>query len=268
MKKFPSVLVGAVTWKGHSHLFEDWLQSVRGLSYPNYDIFLANTDRNDRYYKKQKEEIDIKVIKSKSTKDLPSTHMVLAHAREHIRQETLLGDYDYCLMLDQDIFIPEDSIEILMKHDKDWVGFPYQYKFKMPCMFKSGWLELKRFYNLDLYTNEELLKLKPKLVRVYAAGTGCSLFKREVFEKVPFRTMGRFICGEDIWFNNEASEKGIECYVDTSIEPIHKPTSWEDKDVIGGTMLWAVLEYEKKNNGKDGKDRKDKSKGKGEHKNK
>lgn len=92
---------------------------------------------------------------------------------------------------------------------------------------------LKEAINSSLTDKEKLLiphlvkdKYFPQLFKPYALGLGCLLIKKEVMEKVPFRTHESFIFGEDLWWWNEANDKKVEFWCDCRTRCVHKNTEW------------------------------------------
>jgi hypothetical protein len=69
-------------------------------------------------------------------------------------------------------------------------------------------------------------KFYPQLFKPYAVNLGCLLIKRNVLEKVPFRTHDTFIFGEDLWWFNEANDKRFEFWCDCRHRCLHKNTEW------------------------------------------
>ena len=273
----PKVLVACPTSSRHEHLLDDWIKSLDSFTYPNFDVLLVDTtDNNEDYFNRLKKlKVHNKLINViRKPWDFKKNHILqhLAHAREEIRQFFLKGDYSNLFFLDDDIFLPENSIQKLLSRDKDCVGFYvhiYNKENHKPCILKSGGFELHKaldlftFEEIDFYKDfvkkfkenklnekEKLLldflikdKWKPDLLPVYAVGIGCLMIKRKVLEEVPFRTHPSFIWGEDMWFYNEANDKKFEFWVDTSVKGDHRNTNWNmimEKNSSGTKLMIAM----------------------------
>lgn len=272
----PKVLIGAPTSARHSHLLDDWIKSLDSFTYPDIDVLLVDTtEKSDYFPKLKKQKVHGKQINViRKPWDYKKTHILqhLAHSREEIRQYAIKNNYDFLFFLDTDIFLPENSIQKLLSRNKDCVGFYVHIYNKInhrPCIFKSGGFEMGK--SLDLFTFEEIDaykdfvkkfkenklsdqeknlvdfiikdKFKPDLLPVYAVGIGCLMIKREVFEKIPFRTHPTFIWGEDMWFFNEANDKKVEFWCDTSVRGEHKNTNWNmvtEKCKLGTDMCIMI----------------------------
>lgn len=257
--RLPRCLIAAPTSNRHSHLLDSWIKHLKELTYPNFEIYLVDTSQdNGKYLERIKEK---KIESDRVPWDPKKRHILqhLAFVREHIRKYFLKNDYDYLFFLDTDIFIPQNTIQRLLSHNKQTVGHPVPIYQKNPSdrpissIFRSGFTILGQ--GADLYTMDEidgykdfvkrfldnrlteqeqkfhrfLIKdpHKPYLMKVHACGIGCCILKKEVLEKVPFRTHDTYIMGEDIWFFNECEDKHIDMWVDTEIEPEHRHVTWD-----------------------------------------
>ncbi len=255
----PRVLIACPTSDRHKHLLDEWLDSLDSLTYQNIDVCLIDTSEKKSYYNllKKKKVHGKKLIVLRHEWDNTKLHPVqmLAHAREKIRQYFLKNDYDYIFWLDDDIFVPRNAIQRLLSHNKDHVGFYVHVFYKpkrVPCLLKSGDIIMgkglnyfsfaeineykafvKKFRTKTLTTKEKHLVpfiikdiWKPQLFKTYGVNLGCLMIKREVQEKVPFRTHPTFINGEDLWYFAEANEKHLEFWVDTDVRCRHENTEW------------------------------------------
>jgi len=257
----PKVLIAAPTSCRHAHLLDEWLAHLERLTYPNFDLLLVDTTpETDEYFellkKKKIHKKHFKVLRREWNYKKDHVLQLLAYAREDIRRYFLKNDYDFLFFCDDDIFVPKNAIQKLLSRNKDLVGFYvhiYDKKNRKPCVLKSGELIVsgkgenlftfseideykkfvKKFKENKLSTEEKHLidflikdKWKPDLVPVYAVGIGCLMIKKNVLEKVPFRTHPTFILGEDIWFFAECNEKGFTFWLDSSVRCKHKNTNW------------------------------------------
>ena len=242
----------------HKHLLDEWIRSLNNLTYEFFEVLLIDTSKGDSYSKilksKKVHGKKIKVIRMPwDEKDHILRH--LANVRERIRKEFLKKDYSNLFFLDSDIFLPENSIQLLLTDYKDNVGFAvpiYYSPNQRPCIFKSGDIIMQK--GLDLYEFDEINAYKgfidgfnkgtlsdyekglipfvikdqnkPYLFKPYAVNLGCLMIKREVLEKVEFRTHPTFLLGEDLWYFNECNDKHFEFWCDIRLDPIHKNVSW------------------------------------------
>lgn len=223
MKRYPRVLVGAPVYDGHKYCIKRYLDRVKNLTYPNYDIFLADNSKDNKFFKwlvKQK----IKVVKSKWD---PNPFVRLTQARNCVVDYFMSRNYDYLMSIDTDTIVPRNAIEKLLKHKKDIVGFLCHIGFKnrkhfiyVPAILKSGHIVYQGRRGLRFESWENVKKMKP-LQKVYGTTIGCALIKREIFQTIRFRYTPFFNVGEDVWFFAEANQKGFEFWLDKTVKVIH-----------------------------------------------
>lgn len=158
-------------------------------------------------YNMQFFELDIKA----------SSWYLTAESRNNGIRKSLMSDSkpDYLFFLDGDNMPKPNTIMQLMHAGKDIISALY-FERKPPFYPVIRMLDKNGMF----YT---LTEIEPNTVmRVDAAGAGCLLVKRKVFEKIPepwFRVeedeKGRLL-GEDVYFFMKARKYGFKAYVDTS----------------------------------------------------
>lgn len=135
--KLPRVLIGSPVSEEHAYVIKRFLNSVRNLSYKNYDVFLVDNSKNKGFFRWLLGQ-RIKVVRSPYNKN---PFIRISTARNYVIEYFLSRRYDYLLMLDTDTIIPRNGIQQLLKHKKDVVGFLCHYglkRWKQPSVFKSG----------------------------------------------------------------------------------------------------------------------------------
>ncbi len=133
--------------------------------------------------------------------------------REQIVVDFLKTDCSHLFFVDTDMIFQPSVLDDLLAHDKDIIGAQYYKRgtdkepvapsrYDMPGMA----------YPHHIFKN-------------YAAGTGCLLIKREVFEKMPRPWFGLGTpdqwLGEDVFFCKRAKESGFEVWIDPMLEVGH-----------------------------------------------
>ena len=154
----------------------------------------------------------------------------LADARNSLVSQAQKEGAEYLLMLDTDQVYPSDTLTKLLSNKKDICGVRVHRRW-MPFdpIFLRG--EIGKFKNVpdeEAYSGE--------IIEIDATGTGCLLFKMEVFDKVPapwfeFTFKNGKPVGEDINFCDKAKRAGLSLFVDTSIEVGHLTTMEVDKNL-------------------------------------
>ncbi len=166
-----------------------------------------------------------------------------AMARNRIAADALNAHYDYVLMVDNDIELPQDALKHLLEHECLIVMGYYLNRYargqhKYTTLYKNvgGW---------TMFAADELKAMRDSgetLIRVRGGGMGCALIATEVFHMVPFPWFewtdeGRtaldkddaYSCydafqsgGEDINFCIRAANVGIPIYADPRVACGHE----------------------------------------------
>ena len=186
------VLVGSITDDRKLYTRAVFINSINSLTYPH----------------------DFKLIDTSDWWDIPTDIETITKGRNQLREIFLNGNYDYFLSVDSDIIIPNNTIETLMKHDKDIVSFKVHFMkngIEVPAAFKERFDK-----GIKIYSWQELNK---PLMKVWGATLAISLIKRKVLENIEFRCpiIER---GEDYWFMMDCEGK-FEWWLDTSIRVKH-----------------------------------------------
>jgi GT2 family glycosyltransferase len=138
--------------------------------------------------------------------------------REKLATAALEEDCDYILWIDADMRFPKDTIERLIKADKDIIGVNATTR-TIPVKPTAKNLQV----NLEEKTNTWLpvtSKGQTGLERVTSIGCGVMLVKKEVFKKTPqpwfwfYQLPGNKVLGEDVHFCVTAQDAGFETWVD------------------------------------------------------
>lgn len=173
----------------------------------------------------------------------PRTGYGCAMARNRIAADALNARYDFVMMVDNDISLPQDALRNLLEHGVDICLGYYLNRYargerKFTTLYKQGaaW---------DMYADDELRELRERgerLIRVKGGGLGCALVRAEVFAQLEFpwfewTDLNRdvldaedaYAChdafssgGEDINFCNAATNVGIPIHADTRVACGHE----------------------------------------------
>ncbi len=256
----PKILVGCPVSEHHRYSTKEYLESIKNLSYPNYDIYLVDNSATEEFFK----ELEKQVPGERSCAEIQNVKEKIAASRNVIRKKILKENYDYFLSLEQDVIPPKDVIEQLLQHKKAIVSGVYYSPFPVmgkQQLFPVLYRWLRKEEQEEMKKNKEALqklnptlqkqleknnydftkvrvKIKPeeveeaKLMQVKQCGLGCVLIKKEVLKKIEFRVDKTNDGFDDATFCDDALEKGYELYVDTKIKCKHllknRPWTWEE----------------------------------------
>ena len=118
----PKVLVACPTHISKEYSFQKWIDVVKNLTYPNYDIFVVDNSPNGEMVEKYGSQIPMVHLKVDSEDRL----VRINKSMEVIRQKFLNGNYEKWFNLECDVIPETDILDILMKFkEADWVGHAY-----------------------------------------------------------------------------------------------------------------------------------------------
>ena len=141
----------------------------------------------------------------------------IVHATRNSLVEAALmhKGWTHCLFIDDDMTFPENTLEVLLNHDKPVIGVSYVGK--APPYHLIVWDKVG-----DEPVRWPVDRGRSGAVKVFAVGMGVTLIKREVIEAIGKRwfEFSKYK-GEDIEFCGKALELGFETWVDTDLEIGH-----------------------------------------------
>lgn len=138
--------------------------------------------------------------------------------REKLAKEALRDGADYILWIDADMRFPKNTIERLIRANKDIVGVNATTR-SVPVRATAKNLEID-FEEKTNSWKQVSSKGKTGLERVTSIGCGVMLVKAEVFKNTPqpwfwFEMLpGDKLLGEDVYFCVKAHDAGFETWVD------------------------------------------------------
>lgn len=223
----PKVLIGCPTYEKQAYCLDRFITAIKNIDYPEYELLIVeNTEDNDAYYKKIKEN-GINVIKD-NTKG--KARLKLEKARNIFRKKVLEENFDYLLTVDQDIIVPPNVLQKLINAKKDLISAVY-----FTHMEKNGIVKTIPVLFINTANPEQVTHLsideafKDQIIKIRACGLGCLLISKKCLEKVDFNFESNFPGGEDVYFCKQAQEKGFEIFADTSVKCRHLILEQKDK---------------------------------------
>jgi GT2 family glycosyltransferase len=218
----PKVLVGAPVCDLYEYCFNEFINNIKNLTYKNYDILLIDNSKEEDFFNKIK-LLNINVIRIPYL-DKMRERVVKSHNK--LREYFLNNNYDYLLILDQDVIPQKEVIEKLINHKKDAVSalffghhniqtgenklMPFAWKF----IEKSG------FWGKTYYLNENEI-FSNKLIEIAFAGMGCILLSKKVLKKIEFRYDQTIDSWDDRWLGYDIHKEGFNFYLDPNVKCKH-----------------------------------------------
>ena len=137
----------------------------------------------------------------------------ISENRSYVVAQARQNKCTHLLFIDDDMIFPPDTLERLMKHEKEIIGTLYHSR-KLPLT--------------PTVTLLEGTEMPKELFKAKAVATGVMLINLDIFNKIDkpyFNTEvhenGFTLMGEDYWFCRQAERKGIDIYCDPTITIKH-----------------------------------------------
>ncbi len=218
----PRVLVGAPVCDLYEYCFGEFLSNIKDLSYPNYNILLVDNSREENFFNKLKKEgvNAIRINYSEKMRDR------VTEAHNKLREYALNYDYDYLLVLDQDIIPPKNVIESLIKHRKEIISGLYfghhnlQNGENKIMPFAWAFVEKKDFWGTVGYLVDNEIN-DNNLIEIAFAGLGCTLISKTVLKKIKFRYDLSIEAWDDRWLGYDIHKEGFNFYLDSKVKCRH-----------------------------------------------
>lgn len=162
-----------------------------------------------------------------------------ATARNRIAQIAIDGNYDYVLMVDNDVVIPHDALSCFLDNPKMVTLGYYAHRDNdniyrgRTCICKLLNENGKAYYNYPLeseYTAKEIEELKNNeqyKVQIHGGGMGCAFINVECFRMIEYpwydwvNYKSRGMLSEDLYFCEQCKKRGIKIYTDTRVNCGH-----------------------------------------------
>lgn len=226
----PSVLVFTPIYEGKEYCLKEFMETASKLNYPNMKHIIIDNSQDQNFYKR------IKPIINEYGCDLyysgrgNNSREALARSENLARQMALKEGYDYLFSLESDIFPPKDIIQRLLVTNKDVISGLYligDENYRIPCITVLEWNDRLQAYGTRHLKPDEIRNyINTGIKQVGAAGMGCCLIHKNVFQKIKFTYDQRFRGHSDIYFFNDCFRNRIPVFVHTDIYCEHDNSSW------------------------------------------
>lgn len=209
------VIVATPVFEYHKGCIDEYMSALTSQTIQAFDILLVDNSPTEDYanYLRRLKMPVIRVPFSPMMRDRT------VRSRNLIREVVLRGVYSHLLFLDQDVILPPDGLERLLKHQLSVVTGIYlkdveDVSYAMVVLDKPnrepGEILVTPYF--DLPTED--------LFEVAGAGFGCLLITREVCEQISFRYEEKR--GGDICFSADVKQAGYRMYCDSTLICPHR----------------------------------------------
>ena len=230
-KKMPSVLVGTTASSNKSYILEKYLNRIIELSYPNYDLSIVVSQKDENYGMKIAQMLEDRnfwrfeiIIDAWVAK--PQLRVTSHHNK--LREVTLLEEYDYLFIVDQDIIPPVDAIEQLISVGGDVVTGLYKIKHNdtiVNCVWKRRMVLKNGKLCANWYTDDEISNDPIEIDGGF--GTGCCLIKKDVLNYVYFRAGANNNNFQDGIFWFDVKNMGFKTFLNGNVKCEHFQSNWD-----------------------------------------
>jgi hypothetical protein len=231
-KQYPSILIAAPTYEGKHYCFEEWLLNIKRFTYPEnrVKLLLADNSKTNDYALFLAKEFGIHCVWKDYGKATPFQR--LAYSHEICREFAVDNKFDFLLHLETDIFPQPDIIEQLLWCSKPVVSALYAIgggANRLPIdiyIDEGGKFDGNFMPARTTATNELSSFLKgDSLKRVFNAGLGCALIRRDILQLIPFRYEEGSEGAPDTHFAMDLLERKIPVYVNLDLMAYHEQES-------------------------------------------
>jgi len=146
-----------------------------------------------------------------------------ARARNEIVNLVKKSNYDYVLMVDSDVILPENALVCLMEDSPNVVVGAYPRK-RDPSKSEVFGIEKADYSDENRLQIDFLKKYMCNRIEIRGAGAGCLLIKASIFDElkypyfkyVVYNAKGSFL-SEDLYFCEAVRKLNYKIYVDTRV---------------------------------------------------
>ncbi len=122
----PKILVACPNHIVKEYAFQTWIDNVKSLTYPNYDLLVVDNSPNDSdFIDRYKNQVPMQHIDTTGIEELMILRLNLSY--EKIRLAFLAGDYERLMIIESDVITPVDILEKMLYwgRDGDWISHAY-----------------------------------------------------------------------------------------------------------------------------------------------
>lgn len=228
-----NILLAAPISEYKNYVLPQWLNHLCTLQ-GDFDILLVDNSKNPDYTETLKQYSVIQQLNNSTIlrvdPENKTAQQFILESRQAIRDYFLKGNYTHLFSLECDVFCPADTIPRLLGHNLPIVSgwyFVGQGAASYPLFVNANILPGAKVFNIFVCGFiESFLTITGRLMPTIGNGIGCSLIKRDVIQKIPFRININDVGFDDSFFNQDLWLKGIQHFCDTSLFCDHKNLDW------------------------------------------
>ena len=165
-----------------------------------------------------------------------------ATARNSIVMKAQEHKADYILMIDNDVIVPQNTIELFLEDPVDVCLGAYPHRDRdniyrgRTCICKLYNEKGEKYFNYPLeseYTSTDLISMEANneenKIEIHGGGMGCAFIKTSVFDDIDYPWYDwvnyaddhRGMLSEDLYFCEQCKSRGIPIYTDVRVRCKH-----------------------------------------------
>lgn len=127
------ILVACPTHRLKEYSFQEWIDCVNNLDYPDYDVLVVDNSPDEDFYLRWKDKVNM--VHLPNTDQSENASARINASMEVIKKHFLKGNYEWWFNLESDVIIPPHGLNLLLKYPSDWTSHGY------PCRGGSGMMQ-------------------------------------------------------------------------------------------------------------------------------
>jgi len=244
MENNVKILIGVPVYSGVKYCFDNFLKHIQNIKGFDFDVLIVDNSRDDDFFNEIQKRDNLIVIKDNT--DEEKNMLRLISSRNKILDYASKNKYDYLLMMDSDVMVPENILLKLFDAKKDVISGLYFNLFNsggkqklLPVCYKE--IEENIFKEMQLrgmipefvkdksdirrnLTPEEIEK--GEVIEVLIPSAGCLLLSSKAFTSGAKYGLLKETNGlrttDDIGFFKELKNKEFQLYCDPSVYCKHE----------------------------------------------
>lgn len=125
------ILIASPIYEGMEYCLSKFINKLKEIDYPNFDIVFFDNSRTKEFYQKIKNIPGINVIYDDTSENRNMFRVI--SSRNKIIEFAANENYDYLLMMDCDVMVPKNILKDLLAHKKEVISGIY-----FNCFLKTG----------------------------------------------------------------------------------------------------------------------------------
>lgn len=224
----PRVLIGSPVSSLKEYCIPSYARALKSLTYKNKKFLIVDDSPQGHEVRRFFEGLEIGYERASFNENI---RQMLADCRNILRKKALEENFDYLLLVEQDVIPPHNVVESLLSNDKKIVSaafFNFSHQKDGPTPQPNHFCLINPKDNYTMITRRLAFDdLWPsRLIKIFLTGVGCILIHKSVLEEIEFRVDKNLSAYDDLFFCRDANKKGFEIFLDSRVLCMHLNRPW------------------------------------------